>query len=59
MHTRYEMEYAVMAEMHCSYTDVLAMPEDLIEEILVRREARLHWEAQKRELDKERNRPKK
>ena len=48
-----------MAEMHCSYTDVLAMPEDLIEEILVRREARLHWEAQKRELDKERNKPKK
>lgn len=52
--TRYDVEIAVMQEMNWSYQDLCLAPDDLVEEILVRRDARITWERKKHEQDKAR-----
>lgn len=45
---RYSAEIAVMQEMRWSWPDLLAAPEDLVEEIYERVGARNHWQNEKR-----------
>lgn len=52
--TRYGDELAVMQEMSWSWRDLQDAPADLVEEIRVRRAARLHWEAERAKLEKAR-----
>jgi len=48
---RYAVELAVIEETGWSWQALLAAPADLVEEILVRRGARLHWERERARLD--------
>ena len=41
---RYALELAVIEETHWSWQALMEAPADLVDEILVRRGARLHWE---------------
>jgi hypothetical protein len=50
--TRYDVEIAVMKEMHWSFSDYNQAPEDLIEEIMTRVSADAKWEHEKRKRDK-------
>jgi IS5 family transposase len=52
---RYAVELAVMDEMGWSWQALQSAPADLVEEILVRRGARLHWEEQRQRLDKQKH----
>lgn len=52
--TRYDVEIAVMKEMHWSFSDYSQAPEDLIEEIILRLSADNSWERKKREIDEAR-----
>jgi hypothetical protein len=49
---RYSLELAVMDEMGWSWSELQAAPVDLVEEILQRRAARMHWERERARLDK-------
>lgn len=51
---RYAVEIAVIEETGWSWQELLAAPADLVEEILVRRGARLHWERERARLDEQR-----
>jgi len=48
---RYAVELAVIEETGWSWQELLAAPADLVEEILVRRGARMHWERERARLD--------
>lgn len=48
---RYALELAVIEETHWSWQALMEAPADLVDEILVRRGARLHWERQRARLD--------
>lgn len=53
---RYAAELAVMEEMSWSWRELGEAPADLVEEILVRRGARLHWERERAKLDRQKSR---
>lgn len=51
---RYSAAIAVMQEMHWSWSDLLAAPPDLLEEILHRRECIERWRAEREKLERSR-----
>lgn len=51
VHTKYELEIAVMKEMQWGPRDLLDAPDDMIEEILERMNQRTRWEKQKQQYD--------
>lgn len=53
---RYAIELAVMEEMGWGWRELGEAPADLVEEILVRRERRSHWERERRKLDEAKQR---
>lgn len=50
---RYAVELAVIEETGWSWQELQAAPADLVEEILVRRDRRMHWESERNRLDSE------
>lgn len=50
--TRYGLEYTVMSEMHWSYPDLCAAPNDMVEEIATRIHADNEWRREKDKQDK-------
>ena len=53
---RYAVELAVIDETGWSWEQVQRAPADLIEELLERRGARMHWEAERARMDEEKAR---
>lgn len=49
--TRYGDEIAIMQEMNWSYTDLMATPMELVEEVMERMAARRRWERERRKRD--------
>lgn len=49
--TRYGLEYTVMSEMHWSYPDLCAAPNDMVEEIATRIHAENKWRREKDKRD--------